>query len=139
MSRKSVLLRKPLPDRLQNVAPLSSINTQNSSPDRQYGSTVVSDQAVALLGDVHGSFININIAPGESPSNHTVRLNQVVDSYTIETVHSFVTSGPLPQRGASSSVQKRWERREDLGAGVFGEVHREEHIDAQGYTSSRAM
>ena len=105
------------------------LNAQAPS-GRQYINTQVSDNSTVVQGDVNTHFVNINLGDGDQHARRVDRINQVFKNHTIKTIHSFVQNSPLQERGAASTVQKHWERKQDLGAGVFGEVHREEYRDS---------
>lgn len=106
-----------------------------------YGTTTITGHATALLGNKYGDIFNIQQATFLLRSTSVpetlnspckiVRQNRVLPgaNCTLETVTTFDDGKILPNRGASQQVELRWYRREDLGAGVFGEVHREETHD----------
>lgn len=100
-----------------------------------YGDTNVTGQATAILGDVHGG-VNIQNAtlllnPHSVDKNGAFhpkveRYNHVLRNRTIETVITYNENITALNAGSSSRIELHWERREDLGSGVFGVVHREE-------------
>lgn len=100
-----------------------------------YGDTNVTGQATAVLGDVHGD-INIRnatllLSPRLVDQNGALhprieRYNRVLPNRTIETVITYNEDITAQDAGVSSKIELDWERREDLGSGVFGVVHREE-------------
>lgn len=137
------------------------MNGSTAGGHRQYGATTVGGYATALLGDTYGDTYNIQqatillgattISQHENEqalpveSRKVVRQNEVFTGYTLETVTTFEDAGAFSRRGTSYRIEQRWERREDLGAGVFGEVHREELVaehgnnDRHATTKSRAV
>lgn len=107
----------------------------------QYGTTTITGQPTALLGNKYGDVFNINQATFLLRSTSVletstgpckiVRQNRVLSGteYTLETVKTC-NDCTIPQnRGTSQQVELRWCRRELLGAGVFGEAYREETHD----------
>lgn len=116
----------------------------------QYGTTTITGQATALLGNKYGDVFNIQqatfllsttsiIEPKIGPSK-VVRQNRVLagGQQTLEIITTYDDSHILSQRGTSQQIELRWERCEDLGVGVFGEVHREEAQDGE-KVKSRAV
>lgn len=116
----------------------------------QYGTTTITGQATALLGNKYGDIFNIqqatfllsstSIADSGHGQRKVVRQNRVLPhaGYTIETITTFDDGNVLAKRGTSQQVELRWERREDIGVGVFGEVHREENCESD-KVKSRAV
>ena len=49
----------------------------------------------------------------------------MLNGETVETTTTYNIGGPSNDRGSSVQVSRTWKRCEDLGAGVFGVVHRE--------------
>lgn len=138
--RKTVPLKTDQPQAFTDKgSDTPAANGGTSIPQREYVSTVLHDQSYAIQGDVYGNLVNISIGIDERHPSRIVRSHQVFETHTIETVSSFIDGGSFQQRGAMSSIEKRWDRKEDLGAGLFGEVHREEYCDPQGRRSSRAV
>lgn len=100
--------------------------------------THVSGTATAILGDVHGD-VHIqntkfvanepNCGPTNSAHFRIERHNLVQPDYTIETTIIYHNQHSNRSRGSSTTIQKRWKRQEELGAGVFGVVYREECND----------
>lgn len=104
-------------------------------PGNVYGDTNVTGQATAILGDVQGG-INIQnatllLGPRTIDQNgafhpRVERYNRVLSKTTIETIITYNGNITGSGGGSSSKIELHWERREDLGSGVFGVVHREE-------------
>jgi len=109
----------------------------------QYGATTITGQATALLGNKYGDIFNIqqatfllsstSIAENSHGQCKVVRQNRVFpnEGYTLETITTFEDGEVLSRRGTSRQVELRWKRREDVGEGVFGEVHREEYCEGE--------
>jgi len=104
----------------------------------QYGTTTITGQATALLGNKYGDIFNIqqatfllsstSITDSGHGQSKVVRQNRVFlrEGYTLETITTFNDGRVLSRRGTLQQIKLRWERYEDIGVGVFGEVHREE-------------
>ncbi|KAK5957735.1 hypothetical protein OHC33_000924 [Knufia fluminis] len=116
----------------------------------RYGTTNLHDQATALLGDLNlgnlvqiqqATFISCSQASHQSKplAPKVVRQNCVFPAYTIETITTFQDGEEVAARGTACTTELIWERREDLGAGVFGEVHREDCTEAENTLKSRAV
>ncbi|KAK6367202.1 hypothetical protein LTR64_008062 [Lithohypha guttulata] len=100
-----------------------------------YGDTALTGNATAILGNNYGGLHVQNatflLQPkpttwSDRPPRRVERHNTPYPNYTLETVTSF-ENGPNPSnQGSSYRTELYWQRQEDLGAGIFGEVHREE-------------
>ena len=119
----------------------------NVSRHNSYGMTKLSGQANALLGNNYGqlNFQQTTVYLNSASSEHgerfpprVVRHNQVFSGHTIETITIYQEGGIL-RAGSASQVQLRWDQCEDIGAGVFGEVHREEYCNNGEPVKSRAV
>lgn len=106
---------------------------RNNASGHVYGSTVVNDRATAFLGDVHGNvkientYVLQNTAENKAESRCLVeRHNYVYRTHTLERITRYDESDNSEQRGTSRLSELRWERRELLGIGNYGEVYREE-------------
>ncbi|KAK5315640.1 hypothetical protein LTR70_006631 [Exophiala xenobiotica] len=116
----------------------------------QYGNITITGQATALLGNRYGDIFNIqqaifllnaaSITDNREGHCKVVRQNRVYPDagYTIETITTFDNGRVSLTRGTSQRIELRWERCEDIGAGVFGEVHREQSRE-NGRLKSRAV
>ena len=103
-----------------------------------YGSTSISGQATVIQGNNHGTInvknetyvcpSSVDAANGRYPVK-IMRKNQVLHTHTLETITKFQDCGPANDRGNALSVEVRWERRERIGLGAYGEVHREENCE----------
>lgn len=114
-----------------------------------YGNIELGGSATAIVGDHNGDFIqhihyhaqaNLTVLH-TAHAIRTERKNEVLttEPTTIETITRYQEGGPLAMRGTSSQTVIRWHRTDDLGVGVFGEVHKEEQSDDSGSPSCRAV
>lgn len=111
-----------------------------------YGETTIAGKATAVLGNYNGMHIeNATFLMSTTPISRdgsrykVVRHNRVYPSHTIETITTYDDGVDAFRRGTSRTMELHWVRCEDLGEGVFGEVHREESCDASGICKSRAV
>lgn len=115
-----------------------------------YETTTITGQATAVLGNKYGDIFNIQqatfllssttVPSTNDASKKVVRQNQLQagEEVTKETITTY-NHGPIViSRGSSTQVELVWTKQEDIGVGVFGEVHREETTEA-GMVKSRAV
>lgn len=127
--------QKPLTQWFDNWNAPMETTSLSMRPGNVYGDTNVTGQATAILGDVHGG-INIQnatllLGPRIVDQNGAFhpkveRYNHVLSKSTIETIITYNGNTTASDAGSSTKIELLWERREDLGSGVFGVVHREE-------------
>lgn len=116
------------------------------SKGHAYGDTTFSGRATGILGNISGnvyvgntfSFPALPNTYTPRPKQRIERHNRVCTDHTLETVTVYEDGNNATSAGASYKSQLKWQRREDLGEGVFGEVHREECLD-NGMVKSRAV
>ncbi len=114
-----------------------------------FGEVSLVGKSRAVVGDQYGDTFNIEKATFSTSalsataehdgSCKVVRHNQIFPTYTLETVLRIQDGGIIPMRGSTSEMELRWERRNFLGAGVFGEVYREDCNVNASYPRSRAV
>lgn len=113
-----------------------------------YGDAKVSDRAAAIFGNVYGNIIlQTQSATGQILSGILIdgavlypeleRQNHVLPTYTIETL--IVRDKRASGRQAAINIELQWHKREDLGSGLFGIVHREECYAGSSLVKSRAV
>lgn len=100
-----------------------------------YGDANVADQAVAIFGNVYGNIIlEVSKTQTQGLSGILVdgvllypkfqRRNHVRSTHTIETL--IIRNDIAGRNYNAAEIELEWHKREDLGSGVFGVVHREE-------------
>lgn len=118
-------------------------------PSNIYGPTSISGRTAAILGNVHISSDVLNIQQAIFSACSAITLKQNIVSKPTRSNHVFpdhtleiVTCIQECEGAEGSRVDQkrlRWERKEGLGAGMFGEVHREECKGSSNNTKSRAV
>lgn len=115
-----------------------------------YETTTVTGHATAVLGNKYGDVFNIQqatflLSTTSVPnpiggSKRIVRQNRVLpgEEQTVEIITTYNDGSLLTERGTSEKVELVWTRCEDLGVGVFGEVHRE-MVNVDGVDKNRAV
>lgn len=117
---------------------------------QSYGNTEVSGQATAIVGNNYGKIENVyhNTTVVNGPGapcwlvthpKWVIRQNRVLGQYTLETVRTYQSGGPIVGRGQWSQVEYRWYRQEDLGGGLYAEVYKEEQFEDPSVATTRAV